>query len=252
VAWPQVTTIRIPVHIAEREQKMAGGARALDQLGRVPTSKEVAKPGKLTLNRSRGATGARAVTSLDKRSAPKTRAVRRLVPATGDARGGALPAFRRRRCAGGGRAAGRGGLVAPYGLNGDSDPNPRCIAASWESLASASAKIEAEALELLAVPAELRRVSDGPRIDELVAPRRQSSVDPEARALRAETWTIQRRRARGRARGRPAATFRGRVRVATGIGLPAVPSRSHAVRMPVAKSMSSGRCSRCVGPVVVA
>src|SRR5438552_2429288 len=43
-------TIRIPVHIVEREQKIARAERELStQLGRVPTEQEVAKRAKLTL-----------------------------------------------------------------------------------------------------------------------------------------------------------------------------------------------------------
>src|SRR6266404_6313952 len=47
-------TIRIPVHIAEREQKMARAERELStQLGRVPTEQEVAKRAKLPLKQVR-------------------------------------------------------------------------------------------------------------------------------------------------------------------------------------------------------
>src|SRR2546422_8885039 len=61
-------TIRIPVHIAEREQKMARAERELStQLGRVPTEQEVAKRAKLTLKQVIEVRQvARAVTSLDK------------------------------------------------------------------------------------------------------------------------------------------------------------------------------------------
>src|SRR3989440_1027766 len=60
-------TIRIPVHIVEREQKMARAERELaTQLGRVPTEQEVAKRAKLPLKQVREVRQiARAVTSLD-------------------------------------------------------------------------------------------------------------------------------------------------------------------------------------------
>ena len=61
-------TIRVPVHIVEREQKMARAERELaTQLGRVPTEQEVAKRAKLPLKQVREVRQiARAVTSLDK------------------------------------------------------------------------------------------------------------------------------------------------------------------------------------------
>src|SRR6266550_1153230 len=61
-------TIRIPVHIVEREQKMARAERELaTQLGRVPTEQEVAKRAKLPLKQVRDVeNAARAVTSLDR------------------------------------------------------------------------------------------------------------------------------------------------------------------------------------------
>jgi RNA polymerase primary sigma factor len=61
-------TIRIPVHIAEREQKMARAERELVvTLGREPTDQELAKAAKLPLKQVREVkTAARAVTSLDR------------------------------------------------------------------------------------------------------------------------------------------------------------------------------------------
>src|SRR5687768_7145699 len=60
--------IRIPVHIVEREQKIARAQRELTgKLGRVPTEKEVAKAAKLPLKQVREVRhAARAVTSLDR------------------------------------------------------------------------------------------------------------------------------------------------------------------------------------------
>jgi RNA polymerase primary sigma factor len=61
-------TIRIPVHIAEREQKMARAERdLLTKLGRVPTEEEIAKAAKLPLKQVREVrSAARAVASIDK------------------------------------------------------------------------------------------------------------------------------------------------------------------------------------------
>jgi RNA polymerase primary sigma factor len=60
--------IRIPVHIVEREQKMARAERALTpKLGRPPTEEEIAKAAKLPLKQVREVRqAARAVTSLDR------------------------------------------------------------------------------------------------------------------------------------------------------------------------------------------
>jgi RNA polymerase primary sigma factor len=60
--------IRIPVHIVEREQKMARAERELAvKLGRAPTEEEVAKAAKLPLKQVREVRqAARAVTSLDR------------------------------------------------------------------------------------------------------------------------------------------------------------------------------------------
>ena len=61
-------TIRIPVHIADREQRIARAERELTaKLGRPPTDEEVAKTAKLSLKHLREVRqAARAVTSLDK------------------------------------------------------------------------------------------------------------------------------------------------------------------------------------------
>jgi RNA polymerase primary sigma factor len=61
-------TIRLPVHIADREQKMARAERVLaPQLGRQPTEEEIAKHAKLPLKQVREVRqAARAITSLDK------------------------------------------------------------------------------------------------------------------------------------------------------------------------------------------
>jgi RNA polymerase primary sigma factor len=61
-------TIRIPVHIVEREQKIARAERDLTpKLGRAPTDDEISKAAKLPVKQVREVRGAaRAVTSLDK------------------------------------------------------------------------------------------------------------------------------------------------------------------------------------------
>ncbi|HEY7018640.1 MAG TPA: sigma-70 family RNA polymerase sigma factor [Gaiellaceae bacterium] len=61
-------TIRIPVHIAEREQRIARAERDLaPRLGRQPTEEEVAKQAKLPLKQVREVRqAARAITSLDR------------------------------------------------------------------------------------------------------------------------------------------------------------------------------------------
>jgi RNA polymerase primary sigma factor len=61
-------TIRLPVHIADREQKMARAERLLaPKLGRQPTEEEIAKQAKLPLKQVHEVRqAARAITSLDK------------------------------------------------------------------------------------------------------------------------------------------------------------------------------------------
>ena len=61
-------TIRIPVHIADREQKIARAERALaPKLGRQPTDEEIAEQAKLPLKQLREVReAARAITSLDR------------------------------------------------------------------------------------------------------------------------------------------------------------------------------------------
>src|SRR5687768_4265451 len=61
-------TIRIPVHIAEREQRIGRAERELSaKLGRPPTDEEISKAAKLSLKHLREVRqAARAVTSLDK------------------------------------------------------------------------------------------------------------------------------------------------------------------------------------------
>jgi RNA polymerase primary sigma factor len=66
-------TIRLPVHIADREQKLARAERELlTKLGRVPTEEELANAAKLPLKQVREVrAAARAVTSIDKPVGPE-------------------------------------------------------------------------------------------------------------------------------------------------------------------------------------
>jgi RNA polymerase primary sigma factor len=69
-------TIRIPVHIADREQRIARAERTLaPKLGRQPTEEEVAKQAKLPLKQVREVRqAARAITSLDRPVGEETEA----------------------------------------------------------------------------------------------------------------------------------------------------------------------------------
>jgi RNA polymerase primary sigma factor len=161
-------TIRIPVHIVEREQKMARAERELaTQLGRAPTEQEVAKRAKLPLKQVREVRHiARAVTSLDKpigaesegsfgelvaadQATPEDevtyslqeRALRHAVDE--------LPEREREI------------IKLRYGLNGD--PDPKSLEAIGRELGITRERvrqIEASALESLAVHRELDAISD--------------------------------------------------------------------------------------------
>jgi len=161
-------TIRIPVHIVEREQKISRAERELaTQLGRQPSEQEVAKRAKLPLKQVREVRQvARAVTSLDKpigsenegsfgelvasdRETPEEevtyslqeKALRRAVAD--------LP--ERERAI----------VKLRYGLNGDHDPKSlEAIGRELGLTRERVRQIEAAALERLAVHRELDAVSD--------------------------------------------------------------------------------------------
>src|SRR5947199_57581 len=161
-------TIRIPVHIVEREQKLARAERELaTQLGRVPTEQEVAKRAKLPLKQVREVRQiARAVTSLDKpigaesegsfgelvasdQETPEDevtyslqeKALRRAVEE--------LPEREREI------------VKLRYGLNGDRDPKSlEAIGRELGLTRERVRQIESAALERLAVHRELDAVSD--------------------------------------------------------------------------------------------
>jgi RNA polymerase primary sigma factor len=161
-------TIRIPVHISEREQRLRRAERELRaKLGRDPDEKEVAKAAKLPLKQVREVrAAARAVTSLD-----------RPVGDEGDATFGDLvakehapPPEEEVRVTLGRDALHRAIGELPdrerevvklrYGLNGDTDP------ASLEEIGRRLGltrervrQIEAEALERLAVNRELEALA---------------------------------------------------------------------------------------------
>jgi RNA polymerase primary sigma factor len=161
-------TIRIPVHISEREQRLRRAERELRaKLGRDPDEKEVAKAAKLPLKQVREVRqAARAVTSLD-----------RPVGEEGDATLGDLvakehapPPEEEVRVTLGRDALYRAVAELPdrerevvklrYGLNGDTDP------ASLEEIGRRLGltrervrQIEAEALERLAVNRELEALA---------------------------------------------------------------------------------------------
>jgi RNA polymerase primary sigma factor len=161
-------TIRIPVHISEREQRLRRAERELRaKLGRDPDEKEVAKEAKLPLKQVQEVrAAARAVTSLD-----------RPVGEEGDATYGdivarehAPPPEEEVRVSLGREALHRAIAELPdrerevvklrYGLNGDGDP------ASLEEIGRRLGitrervrQIEAEALERLAVNRELEALA---------------------------------------------------------------------------------------------
>jgi RNA polymerase primary sigma factor len=161
-------TIRIPVHISEREQRLRRAERELRaKLGRDPDEKEIAKAAKLPLKQVREVrAAARAVTSLD-----------RPVGDEGDATFGDLvakehapPPEEEVRVTLGRDALYRAVAELPdrerevvklrYGLNGDTDP------ASLEEIGRRLGltrervrQIEAEALERLAVNRELEALA---------------------------------------------------------------------------------------------
>ena len=161
-------TIRIPVHIAEREQRIGRAERELTpKLGRPPTEEEVAKHAKLPLKQVREVrSAARAVTSLD-----------RPIGAEGEGALGDLFASEQHapeeeisvsleqsllhRALADLPDRHREVLKLRYGLNGDRDP------ASLESIGRQLGitrervrQIEANALEQLAVHREIEALKD--------------------------------------------------------------------------------------------
>ena len=156
-------TIRIPVHIVGREQKIARAERELAPvLGRQPTDAEVAKRAKLPLKQVREVReAARAVTSLDRPLGDEsTGALGDLIPGDAvepeeelhlslreEAVRSALAELPERH---------REVLKLRYGMNGD--PDPASLEAIGRQLGITRERvrqIESEALQQLAVSREL-------------------------------------------------------------------------------------------------
>jgi len=161
-------TIRIPVHIVEREQKIARAERELSaELGREPTEQEVAKRAKLPVKQVREVRhAARAVTSLDKPiGAENESTFGELVAANAatpeeevtyslqeQALRNAVAELPERE---------REIVKLRYGLNGDRDPKSlEAIGRELGLTRERVRQIEATALEKLAVNRELDAVSD--------------------------------------------------------------------------------------------
>jgi RNA polymerase primary sigma factor len=162
-------TIRIPVHIVERELKIGRAERELaTKLGRHPTEEEVAKRAKLPLKQVREVRqAARAVTSLDKpigsegdggtfselfaadQETPEEEVTYSLQEEALRKAVAELPEREREI------------VKLRYGLNGDSDPKSlEAIGRELGLTRERVRQIEAEALERLAVNRELDAVSD--------------------------------------------------------------------------------------------
>ncbi|MGZ4257354.1 MAG: sigma-70 family RNA polymerase sigma factor [Gaiellaceae bacterium] len=161
-------TIRIPVHIAEREQRIARAERALaPKLGRQPTEEEVAKHARLPLKQVREVRkAARAVTSLDRPIGSENEAALGDLFASEEAQPEeeldvSLEQDVLRRAVAQLPEREREVVKLRYGLNGDRDP------ASLESIGKQLGltrervrQIEANALEQLAVNREVEALKD--------------------------------------------------------------------------------------------
>jgi RNA polymerase primary sigma factor len=161
-------TIRIPVHIVEREQKLARAERELlAELGRAPTEQELAKRAKLPLKQVREVRqAARAVTSLDKPIGTENEGT------FGELVGGDAPTPEEEVTYSLQEQALREAVSQlpereqrvvklRYGLDGDTDP--KSLEAIGQELGITRERvrqIEANALERLAVSRELDAISD--------------------------------------------------------------------------------------------
>jgi RNA polymerase primary sigma factor len=161
-------TIRIPVHIVEREQKLARAERELlAELGRGPTEQELAKRSKLPLKQVREVRqAARAVTSLDKPlGAENEGTFGELVgggePTPEDEVTYSLQEEALRRAVSELPEREQRVVKLRYGLDGDSDPKSlEAIGRELGVTRERVRQIEADALELLAVNRELDAMSD--------------------------------------------------------------------------------------------
>jgi RNA polymerase primary sigma factor len=161
-------TIRIPVHIVEREQKLARAERELlMELGRAPTEQELARRAKLPLKQVREVRrAARAVTSLDRPIGSENQGT------FGDLVGGDEPGPEEevtfsleeqalRRAVAELPERQRAVVKLRYGLNGDGDPKSlEAIGRELGVTRERVRQIESEALERLALNRELDAMSD--------------------------------------------------------------------------------------------
>jgi len=155
-------TIRIPVHIADREQRIARAERTLaPKLGRQPTEEEVAKQAKLPLKQVREVRqAARAITSLDRPVGEGDAALGDLFAAEGSEPEEELTVSLEqdvlRRAVSQLPDREREVVKRRYGLNGDRDPaSLDAIGKELGLTRERVRQIEASALEQLAVNREI-------------------------------------------------------------------------------------------------
>jgi RNA polymerase primary sigma factor len=161
-------TIRIPVHIVEREQRIARAERELaPKLGRHPTEKEVAKHARLPLKQVREVRqAARAVTSLDRPIGDQNEGALGDLFASEQAPPEeeldvSLEQDVLRRAVSQLPDREREVLKLRYGLNGDRDPSSlEAIGRQLGITRERVRQIEAEALEQLAVNREVEALKD--------------------------------------------------------------------------------------------
>jgi RNA polymerase primary sigma factor len=161
-------TIRIPVHIVEREQKLARAERELlTELGRAPSEQELAKRAKLPLKQVREVRqAARAVTSLDKPIGAENEGTFGEIVATSESTPEdevtySLQEQALRKAVSELPERQREIVKLRYGLNGDTDPKSLdAIGRELGITRERVRQIEADALEQLSLNRELDAISD--------------------------------------------------------------------------------------------
>jgi RNA polymerase primary sigma factor len=161
-------TIRIPVHIAEREQRIARAERELaPKLGRPPTDEEIAKRARLPIKQLREVRqAARAVTSLDRPIGEENEGALGDLFASEQAPpeeeiGVSLEQDVLRRAVAALPEREQAVLKLRYGLNGDRDPaSLEAIGRQLGITRERVRQIEANALEQLAVNREVEALKD--------------------------------------------------------------------------------------------